>query len=472
MIPLDLDPDRLFPAEPATRRLARSLYEIVRDLPIVSPHGHTDAQWFADNAPFRDPASLFIVPDHYVFRMLYSQGVALEALGVGRVDDPGAMHAYDPRAIWRLFAAHYHLFRGTPTRLWLDHAFHTVFGIDERLTAESADRYYDRIDACLREDAFRPRALFERFDIEVIATTESPLDPLLHHRAIRDSGWEGRVVTTYRPDPVVDPAFDGFASNVAKLGELTREDAASWTGYLAAHRARRGFFRSMGATATDHGHPTAHTADLDPAQCQRLLDRALRGTITADEAESFRAQMLTEMARMSLDDGLVMQIHPGAHRNHNPQVFARFGRDKGADIPMRSDYVHALKALLDGVGNAPGLTIILFTLDETTYARELAPLAGHYPVLRLGPPWWFHDSFQGMLRFLEQAIETAGFANTVGFNDDTRAFLSIPARHDVWRRVACRFLATAVVEHRLAEDEAMEIAPALAMELAKDAYRL
>ena len=472
MIPLDLDPDRLFPAEPATRRLARSLYEVVRDLPIVSPHGHTDPQWFADNAPFRDPASLFIVPDHYVFRMLYSQGIPLEAFGVARVDDPGAMPAYDPRAIWRLFAAHYHLFRGTPTRLWLDHAFGTVFGIDERLTAESADRYYDRIDACLREDAFRPRALFERFDIEVIATTESPLDPLLHHRAIRESGWEGRVVTTYRPDPVVDPAFDAFASNVAKLGELTREDTATWAGYLAAHRARRGFFRSMGATATDHGHPTAQTADLDPAQCQRLLDRALRGTITADEAESFRAQMLTEMARMSLDDGLVMQIHPGAYRNHNPQVFARFGRDKGADIPMRTDYVRALKELLDRVGNAPGLTIILFTLDETTYARELAPLAGHYPVLRLGPPWWFHDSFQGMLRFLEQAIETAGFANTVGFNDDTRAFLSIPARHDVWRRVACRFLATAVVEHRLAEDEAMELAPALARDLDRDAYRL
>jgi glucuronate isomerase len=472
MIALDLDPDRLFPAEPATRRLARSLYETVRDLPIVSPHGHTDPQWFADNAPFRDPASLFIVPDHYVFRMLYSQGIPLEALGVARLDDPGAMPPYDARAIWRLFAQHYHLFRGTPTRLWLDHAFHTVFDIDERLTAESADRYYDRIDACLREDAFRPRALFERFAIEVIATTESPLDPLLHHRAIRDSGWGGRVVTTYRPDPVVDPAFDGFATNVARFGELTREDTATWTGYLAAHRARRAFFRAMGATATDHGHPTAQTADLDEAQCQRLLDRALLGTIAAEEAETFRAQMLTEMARMSLDDGLVMQIHPGAFRNHNPQVLARFGRDKGADIPLRTDYVHALKPLLDRVGNARGLTVILFTLDETTYARELAPLAGHYPVLRLGPPWWFHDSFQGMLRFLEQAIETAGFANTVGFNDDTRAFLSIPARHDVWRRVACRFLATAVVEHRLAEDEASELAPALARGLAKEAYRL
>lgn len=472
MIPLELHPDRLFPAEPATRRLARSLYETVRDLPIVSPHGHTDPQWFADDAPFADPSALFIVPDHYVFRMLYSQGVALEALGVPQRDAASAPAPYDARAIWRLFARNYPLFRATPTRLWLDHAFHTVFGIDERLTEESADRYFDRIDACLRDDAFRPRALFERFDIEVLATTESPLDALAHHRAIRDSGWKGRVVTTYRPDPVVDPQFDGFAVNVARFGELAGENAATWTGYLAAHRARRAFFRAMGATSTDHGHPTARTADLEVGQCQRLLDRALAGTFDADEAELFRAQMLTEMARMSIDDGLVMQIHPGSFRNHNPQVFARFGRDKGADIPMRTDYVHALKPLLDSVGNDRALTLILFTLDETAYARELAPLAGHYPVLKLGPPWWFHDSFQGMLRFLEQAIETAGFANTAGFNDDTRAFASIPARHDVWRRVVCRFLATAVVEHRLGEDEAMELAPALARGLAKAAYRL
>jgi glucuronate isomerase len=253
---------------------------------------------------------------------------------------------------------------------------------------------------------------------------------------------------------------------------LTGEDTATWTGYLAAHRTRRAFFRTMGATSTDHGHPTARTEDLDAVACQRLLDKALSGTIDADAAERFRAQMLTEMARMSIDDGLVMQIHPGSFRNHNPQVYARFGRDKGADIPMRTDYVHALKPLLDNVGNARDLTIVLFTLDETTYARELAPLAGHYPVLKLGPPWWFHDSFQGMLRFLEQTVETAGFANTVGFNDDTRAFMSIPARHDVWRRVVCRFLATGVVEHRFAEDEARELAPALARDLAKAAYRL
>ena len=472
MIPIDLHPDRLFPAEPTTRGLARTLYETVRSLPIVSPHGHTDPAWYAGNEPFPDPSALLIVPDHYVFRMLYSQGIPLEALGVARGDDPSANPPYDARAIWRLFAANYHLFRGTPTRLWLDHAFHTVFGIDERLTPESADRYFDRIDACLGDDAFRPRALFERFDIEVIATTESPLDALAHHRAIRESGWGGRVITAYRPDPVVDPQFNGFAANVAQFGELTGENTSTWSGYLAAHRARRAFFKSMGATSTDHGHPTAKTADLDAMQCQRLLDRALAGTMDAAEAELFRAQMLTEMARMSVDDGLVMQIHPGAFRNHNPRVFARFGRDKGADIPIRTDYVHALKPLLDDVGNERALTIILFTLDETSYSRELAPLAGHYPTLKLGPPWWFHDSFQGMVRFLEQAIETAGFANTAGFNDDTRAFLSIPARHDVWRRVVCRFLATAVVEHRLGEDEAMELAPALARDLAKTAYRL
>jgi glucuronate isomerase len=471
MIPLELSPDRLFPADPGARDVARSLYQSVRDLPIVSPHGHTDPAWFANDTPFEDPAALFIVPDHYVFRMLYSQGIPLEALGVpergGRRSAP-----YDPRAIWRTFARNYPLFRGTPTRLWLDHAFHTVFGIDERLTEKSADRIYDRIDACLQDAAYRPRALFERFDIEVLATTESPLDPLAHHRAIGDSGWPGRVITAYRPDPVIDPQFEGFAENVARLGEMTREDTSTWRGYLAAHRARRAYFRQLGATSTDHGHPTAHTEHLAPAQCQQLLDRALAGTLDAADAERFRGQMLTEMARMSVDDGLVMQIHPGAFRNHNAALFARFGRDKGADIPMRTDYVHALKPLLDEVGNERDLTIILFTLDETSYARELAPLAGHYPVLKLGPPWWFHDSFEGMLRFLEQAIETAGFANTVGFNDDTRAFTSIPARHDVWRRVVCRFLATSVVEHRLAEDEAMELAPALSHDLAKQAYRL
>jgi glucuronate isomerase len=470
MKPIDLDPDRLFPADPSTRVLARALYATVERLPIISPHGHTDPQWFADDAPFPDASALFITPDHYVFRMLYSQGHRLEDLGIRRRD--GAPVERDARKIWRTFAASYHLFRGTPTRMWLDHAFRTVFGMEERLTAESADRYFDRINAALATPAFRPRALFERFNIEVIATTESPLDPLAHHQRIRESGWKGRVVTAYRPDPVVDPEFEGFRGNVAKLGEMTGEDTATWKGYLAAHRTRRAFFRSMGATSTDHGHPTALTCDLDEAECQRLLDRALDGTIDPAQAETFRGQMLTEMAKMSVDDGLVMQIHPGSFRNHNAQVFAEFGRDKGADIPAPTDYVRALRPLLAKLGNERKLSVILFTLDETSYARELAPLAGHYPVLKLGPPWWFHDSPEGMLRFREQATETAGFYNTVGFNDDTRAFLSIPARHDVARRIDCRFLATLVREHRLGEDEAFELAPQLAYHLAKAAYRL
>ena len=470
MIPLELNPDRLFSPEPGQRALARALYATVQSLPIVSPHGHTDPQWYADNEPFTNAAALFITPDHYVFRMLYSQGVPLEELGIPRRD--GVPVERDARKIWHIFAARYHLFRGTPTRIWLDHAFHEVFGIRERLSADSADRIFDSINAALDRPEFRPRALFERFQIEVIATTESPLDPLAQHAKIRASGWNGRVLTAYRPDPVVDPEFDGFAANVATLGELTAEDTTTWRGYLAAHRKRRAFFKTMGATSTDHGHPTALTRDLSEAHCVALFARVLKGDASPEDAETFRGQMLTEMAQMSLEDGLVMQIHPGSWRNHNPQILERFGRDKGADIPTRTDYVRALKPLLDRFGNERDLTLILFTLDETAYARELAPLAGHYPILKLGPPWWFHDSPEGMLRFRQQATETAGFYNSVGFNDDTRAFLSIPARHDVARRIDCRFLAQLVAEHRIGEDEAFELAPQLAYTLAKKAYKL
>lgn len=467
---LSLHPDRLFPADPDTRAVARRLYAEIKDLPIVSPHGHTDPSWFAQNEPWRNPAELLITPDHYVFRMLYSQGVPLEDLGVPRAD--GGPVETDPRTIWRRFAERYHLFRGTPSRIWHDWVYAEVFGLDVRLSAETADHYYDVIDAALKTDAFRPRALFERYNIEVIATTESPLDDLGHHRTIRDSGWSGEVITAYRPDPVMDPDFEGFHESLASFGELTGEDVSTWTGYLAAHRKRRAFFAEHGATSTDHGHPTAFTANLSQAEAAALYHRVAARPVSPADAELFRGQMLTEMARMSLDDGMVMQIHPGSFRNHNGTVFSRFGRDKGADIPTRTDYVSALKPLLDAVGSEPGLTIILFTLDETAYSRELAPLAGHYPALRLGPPWWFHDSPEGMRRFREQITETAGFYNTVGFNDDTRAFLSIPARHDVARRIDTGFLARLVVEHRIEEDEAHELARALTYDLVKAAYRL
>jgi glucuronate isomerase len=467
---LVLHPDRLFPSDERTREIARSLYQDIKDLPIVSPHGHTDAAWFALNEPFPDPANLLIVPDHYIFRMLYSQGVQLEQLGIPRVD--GGPTETDPRAIWRVFAEHYHLFRGTPSRLWLDSVFAEVFGLDVRLSEATADVYFDRIQAALEQPQLRPRALFERFNIEVLATTESPLDPLDNHRHIRESGWNGRVITAYRADAVVDPEYPDFAANLLRFGELTAEDVSSFAGYLRAHENRRAFFREAGATSSDHGHPTPATADLPRSDCEALYGKVLEGTCSASDAELFRAQMLTEMARMSVDDGMVMQIHPGAYRSHNPQLLQQFGRDKGADIPLATEYVRSLKPLLDRFGSDPRLTLILFTLDESTYARELAPLAGHYPALKLGAPWWFHDSPEGMRRFREQVTETAGFYNLVGFIDDTRAFLSIPARHDVARRMDCAFLARLVAEHRLDESEAHELAPLLAYDFTKRAYKL
>ncbi|HEY0333119.1 MAG TPA: glucuronate isomerase [Stenotrophomonas sp.] len=468
--PLELHPDRLLPSDPTQRAIARRLHAQVRTLPIISPHGHTDPAWFASDAPFANATELLLVPDHYVFRMLYSQGVDLDRLGIPRAD--GTRAKVDPRAAWRVFAEHFTLFRGTPSSMWLNHVFHEVFDLRVKLAADTADHYYDRITAALETPSFRPRALFDRFGIEVIATTESPLDDLSHHRAIRDSDWSGRILTAYRPDAVIDPEHEQFPAALQRFGELTGENVYDWDGYLRAHRQRRGFFAEMGATSTDHGHPSAATADLSALQARELFAKVVAGRADASEAELFRAQMLTEMALMSLDDGLVMQLHPGCFRNHNRALFERYGRDKGADIPLRTDYVRALKPLLDRCGNDPRLRLILFTLDESTYARELAPLAGHYPSLLLGPAWWFHDSPEGMWRFREQTLASGGFYNTVGFNDDTRAFLSIPARHDVARRVDCAFLAKLVAEHRLDEDEAVETAVDLAYRLPKQAYRL
>jgi len=461
-----LNEDRLFPAEPTTRSIARRLYLSIRGLPILSPHGHTNPRWFAENEPFPYPTQLFVVPDHYVLRMLYSQGIPLEQLAIESTS------LEDSKRVWRIFAQHYYLFRGTPTRLWLDFAFQQLFGLDARLTPANADEYYDSISAKLKTPAFRPRSLFERFQLELLATTDSPLDSLAHHEAIRASGFRGRIIPTFRPDPVVDPDFPGFKENLARLAQITGVDTSNWDGYVSALRQRRLQFKALGCTATDHGHPTAATADLASDSAARLFHKVASGSGDADEHELFRAQMLTEMAAMSLDDGLVMQIHPGSLRNHNTRLFQRFGPDVGADIPTPTDYVQALRPLLDRFGNEPRLTIILFTLDESTYSRELAPLAGHYPCLRLGPAWWFHDSPEGMTRFREYTTETAGFYNTVGFNDDARAFLSLPARHDVARRIDCSFLARLVAEHRIDEDEAYEIAADLAYGLARKAYRL
>jgi glucuronate isomerase len=466
---MPLHPDRLLPLEADARGIARRLYEKVSGLPILSPHGHTEPAWYATDAAFPDPATLFVKPDHYVTRMLYSQGVKLEALGIERRDGGGVES--DGRKIWRLFAENFFLFAGTPSRLWFEHSMETVFGITQRLGPENADRLYDHISEALATPRLRPRALYETFNIEAIATTDAATDDLAHHDAIRASGWKGRVMPTYRPDAAVDPFAENFSANLRSLVEMTG-NPMTWNGYLNAHRARRAYFKERGATATDHGHPTARTEDLSRADAAQLFDRVAAGGASSAEAETFRAQMLTEMARMSIEDGLVMQLHPGSFRNHNPAVFSAFGRDKGADIPSATGYVHALKPLLDALGNDARLTLILFTLDETAYSRELAPLAGHYPALRLGPPWWFFDSPESMMRFRETTTETAGFYNTVGFNDDTRAYLSIPARHDVARRIDCAYLGRLVADHRLDEEEAHTIAFELTNGLARKAYRL
>ena len=465
-----LSPNRLFPTERRSLDVALSLYGAIRDLPIISPHGHTDPAWFAEDAAFRDPATLFVIPDHYVLRMLISQGVTYEALGIAPCD--GGTFERDPRRIWNTFAQHYHLFRATPSKMWIDHALAEVFGVSEPLNADTADAIYDQVDAALANPAFRPRALYDRFGIEVLATTDGALDTLEHHAAITTSGWNGRIIPTYRPDSVIDPEIEGFAQNLEKLAELTNEDTTTWTGYLAAHRNRRAAFIAMGATASDHGHATPETANLPVPEAEALFEKVRHGEARKEDAALFRAQMLTEMARMSVEDGLVLQLHPGSHRNHSGDIFKRFGRDMGFDIPAPVNYVESLRPLLEAFGTDPRLSVILFTLDETTYTRELAPLAGVYPSLKLGPAWWFFDSPDGMRRYREAVTETAGFYNTVGFNDDTRAFCSIPARHDVARRVDCAYLADLVVSGRLTEDEAHEVAVDLTYSLAKKAYRL
>jgi glucuronate isomerase len=470
MKPLHLDPERYFPSDPEQRRIAVELFAGISKLPIVSPHGHTDPAWFSTDAPFEDAVSLLLTPDHYLLRLLYSQGIALEALGIPPLD--GAPYETDRRKIWRLLAAHYHIFLGTPCRVWLDHTFATVFGLDRRLTPETADHYFDVIGEKLATPQFRPRALFRRFNIEVIATTEGALDPLLEHRKIRESGWDGRVITTFRPDEVTDPDHENFTAGLPRLGQITGEDVTGWKGYLKALENRRAFFRAHGATATDHGPATAQTADLSPADCEKLFARVTRGKAEAGDAEQFRAQILMEMARMSIEDGMVMQIHPGCFRNHNTELFRRFGRNIGGDMPNPGSFLAPLKPLLDRFGNARDFTLVLFTLDETTYARELAPLAGNYPCLTLGPAWWFHDSPEGMMRYRRQTTESAGFYNTAGFNDDTRAFFSIPARHDLARRIDCAYLAELVAQKRMEMDEAEMVAADLTYRLPKKVYRL
>ena len=461
--------DRYF--APETAPIAHDLYEQVKGLPLICPHGHVDPRLLADpDYSFGSPVDLLIIPDHYVFRMLYSQGIPLEALGIPRRDGGDYERAH--RKIWQTVCDHWHLFRGTPTGLWLRDELRDVFGIDSKIDGANAQPIYDAIAEKLAQPDFRPRKLFERFNIEVLATTDAATDTLEQHQAIRASGWNRRVIPTFRPDGVVNLDADGWRANIDLLSKVSGIDITSYATYIQALEQRRAFFKSMGATATDHAASSAFTERLSAAEAKVIFQRALRGEASAEDARRFTAHMLIMMARMSDDDGLVMQLHIGSYRNHNGSLYERFGRDKGADIPVAAEFTRSLRPLLDEVGNDTNLTIVLFNLDEATYSRELAPLAGVYPALRLGPPWWFFDSFNGMRRFFDSMIETAGIYNTAGFNDDTRAYPSIPARHDLWRRASADWLAGLVARQLIDLDDAHAMIRALAYDLAKQTYRL
>ena len=467
---MQLDPDRYFDPEPGQRKLARELYQNVADLPIVSPHGHVDPTLFVDEkASFGTPTDLLIIPDHYVFRMLYSQGVSMEALGIPRTD--GGPVETDHRKIWQVFADNFHLFRGTPSGVWLTNELVAVFDVAQKLNSESAQDIYDQISEKLAQSAFQPRALYERFNIEVLCTTDSATDILDAHQKIQTSGWAGKIFPTFRPDNVINLSTPNWKENIATLGEVSGIIVHSYPSFIEALEKQRAAFKRLGATASDHAVISAYTHELSPNEAETIFQHALTGKVTDNETAQFSAHMLMESARMSVEDGLVMQIHVGSIRNHNLDLFRKFGPDKGADIPTRSEFTLNLSALLNKFGNIPRLSLIVFTLDESTLARELAPLAGHYPALKLGPPWWFFDSINGMKRYFDLVMETAGIYNTVGFNDDTRAFPSIPARHDVWRRVSSDWLAGLVVRNIIDLEDANAMIVDLAYSLAKKAYR-
>ena len=465
-----LHEDRFFSPVNSIRNYAREIYSSIKNLPIVSPHGHVNPSIFAENKPFPNPTELIIIPDHYLFRMLYSVGIPMESLGVPTID--GTRTETDPKKIWKVFADHYYLFQGTPSAAWLDYEFNLVFGIKEKLNGLNALKIYDEINEKLNLPEFLPRTLFEKSNIEVLSTTDAASDNLQHHKKIKESGWKGRVIPCFRPDGVTDLLSKNWRENLKLLEESVGYEIGSFKNFIKALEEKRAFFKSMGATSTDHGIMSPYTHELSQNEVEKIFRRALQCKSTEDDSRLFTAHMLMEMARMSKEDGLVMQIHPGSYRNHNSLVFNKYGLDKGCDIPMQTEYTANLRELLNKYGNDPYFTMVMFTLDETTYSRELAPLAGHYPAMKLGPAWWFFDSIEGMTRYRSSVTETAGFYNTVGFNDDTRAFVSIPARHDLARRIDSNYLADLTARHIISLEEAFIIAKDLTYNLVKKAYKL
>jgi glucuronate isomerase len=440
--------------------LGLELYNAVAELPIVSPHGHIDVRLFADPAARLDPPGrLFVSADHYVVRMLYSQGIPLERT---RADD---------RAVWQLLADSIHLFALTPTGLWLRETLATVFGVEEHLDSATAEGLYARVEEQLASPSFAPRPLLDRFRVECLSTTDAAGSSLADHRALEE--WNpGRICPTFRPDAVVALDAPGWRDALAELEAVADREVGDYSTFVTVLAERRAAFKALGATATDHAATSADTTRLTDREATALFANALAGESSHGDARRFEAHMLNEFARMSTDDGLVMQLHIGSLRDHNGPLAKQFGPDIGADIPVATDWTRGLRPLLEACGNDPGFTVILFTLDESTYSRELAPLAGHYPAVLLGCPWWFHDSPSGIDRFLDRVTETAGVYNLAGFVDDARALTALPARHDLWRRRTCGWLARKVAAGFLAEEKAHRLASELAYGLARRAYRL
>jgi glucuronate isomerase len=467
--PLVLHPDRLLPSDPGLRSIGRRLYEAVRDLPILSPHGHVDARLLADDVPFRDPASLFVTPDHYVTRLLHAGGIDLRRLGVGG----GELSDQESRRVWRLLCTSWDLFRGTPSRYWLESALAEVFDVPVRPSEQTADVIYDLVAERLAKDSYRPRALFERFGIEVLATTDDPCDDLAAHAALAaDDAFGGRVLPTFRPDRYLEAAAPGWAGAVARLGSVSGVDTGSYAGWVAAMESRREHFRAHGAVSADHSHEDVGTEPLAADEAERIYRAALDGAVGPADAVALRRHMLLEMARMSCDDGLVMTLHPGVRRNHHRPTSDALGPDTGHDIPLRGDFTDPLRPLLERFGTHPNLHLVLFTLDESVFSRELAPLAGFYPSVFVGAPWWFLDAPEAVRRFRSAVTETAGFSRTSGFIDDTRAFCSIPARHDMSRRLDAGYLARLVAEHQLDEDEARDTIVDLVVGRPREVFKL
>lgn len=449
--PLAAQPDRLLPADPGVRNIARSLFSRVEHLPIISPHGHVDAAVIEQNLPFPDPAALLVSPDHYVTRLIHAGGVPLDRLGLGDT-------AQDSRQIWRNFCAAWPQFEGTASGYWIRQEFEHVFGLRVEPSVENADQSFDAISAKLAEPGFRPRELFKEFNIEVLATTDDPMDGLESHAALaEDPAFASRVLPTFRPDAYLDIAHGAWAAKVERLIAEAGDGASGYAGYIKALESRRRYFVNNGAVSADHGVRTPATIKLDRLDAERIFERARKGVATFQDREMFEAHMLYEMARMSVEDGLVMTIHPGSYRNHHGPTFEAYGADTGHDIPVAVGYTEAVRPLLQDFGTAKDFHLVLFTLDETVFSRELAPLAGFYPSVYLGAPWWFLDAPDAMLRFRSAVTETTGFSRTSGFIDDTRAFCSIPARHDTSRRIEASFLARLVAEHRISEDRALEL---------------